>query len=53
MHVQEKSCKSPKDQQLHQKDNSAQVFFCEYSKHFREGFLTLAAAFELSFSIKK
>ena len=30
VHVQEKSCNSPEGQQLYQKDNSAQVFFCEY-----------------------
>ena len=54
--VKDKSCYSPEGQQLYEKQTPTHMFSCEYCKSFRDSFFhgtTLAAAFELSFRIRK
>ena len=38
LHVKDKSCKSLEAQQLYQKRTPTQVFSCEYSECFMDGF---------------
>ena len=39
LHVKDKSCNSPEDQQLYQKRTPTQVFSCEYCERFMDGFV--------------